>query len=269
MIDPLQAVVLGAVEGLTEFLPVSSTGHLILTANLLGLHGEAVKTFEVVIQAGSLGAVVGLYRARVRAMWRGLLGRDGAGRGLLVKLLVSFFPAAVLGVLAHRLIKQQLFGVWPVVAALMLGGMLMIGLDRWLKRRGRGQHRTLESLTLREALVIGLAQGVALWPGTSRAMTTILAGLLLGLPAPVAAEYSFLLALPTLGAATVFDAVGGGQTLLAEAGLVSVGCGFVTAAVVAALAIHGFIRYLARRGLAPFGWYRVGLGGIIWWIGHS
>ena len=288
MITPLEAGLLGAVEGLTEFLPVSSTGHLILVAQLLRLQGEAVKTFEVVIQAGALGAVLGLYRARVAAMGRGLLGRDAGGYQLLVKLLVSFVPAAVAGAALHRAITRWLFSVWPVVAALVLGGVLMIGVDRWLapartrgwpglapaRTRGwpggpRRKDLTLESLTIRDALLIGLAQCAALWPGTSRAMATIVAGLLLGLPARAAAEYSFLLALPTLGAATAFELIRGGPALIAEAGVLSMACGFAAAAVVAALAVRGFVRYLTRRGLGPFGWYRVGLGGIIWWIGHS
>lgn len=264
MIQPGEAAVLGFVEGLTEFLPVSSTGHLILASHLLGLHGEAVKTFEVVIQAGALAAVLGLYRARVRSMWQGLLGRDAEGWRLLANLVVSFLPAASAGVLLHRTIKAQLFSTWPVVAALAAGGLLMIGVDVWLRRRGAAVGKTLPSLTRRDALLIGIAQCLSLWPGTSRAMVTILAGMLLGLPAAVAAEYSFLLALPTLGAATVFDLVSGGQALWREAGGLSLLCGFLVAAVTAALAVRGFIRYVTRRGLAPFGWYRLGLAAVVW-----
>lgn len=261
---PWQAALLGAVEGFTEFLPVSSTGHLILTAHLLRLEGEAVKTFEVVIQSGALLAVAGLYRARVVSMLRGLIGRDPAGRRLLIRLLVSFVPAAAVGAVAHRVIKQQLFAVGPVVAALVAGGILMLAVDRWLA--ARHPARAVDSLTIAEALAIGLAQCLALWPGTSRAMTTIVAGLLLGLPATAAAEYSFLLALPTLGAATMFDLVQGGDALLQEAGAASVACGFIVAAIVAALAIYGFIQYLTRHGLAVFGWYRIALGGVVWWL---
>ncbi|MBI3321328.1 MAG: undecaprenyl-diphosphate phosphatase [Candidatus Omnitrophica bacterium] len=264
--DSLQAVLLGAVEGLTEFLPVSSTGHLILASHLLGVEGEAVKTFEVVIQAGALGAVVGLYRTRMRSMWRGCLGVDAAGRKLLTNLVISFLPAALVGLLLHRVIKRWLFSLWPVVAALALGGVLMIGVDAWLQRRPPPAPRSLDSLTPREAFLIGCAQCVALWPGSSRAMVTMVAGLLLGLPATIAAEYSFLLALPTLGAATLFDGMISWGVLGQEMSLLAVLCGFLAAAGVAAAAIRSFIAYLARQGLAPFGWYRVGVAALIWWL---
>jgi undecaprenyl-diphosphatase len=264
MIQPLHATLLGIVEGLTEFLPVSSTGHLILASRLLDLHGESVKTFEVVIQAGALGAVLGLYRARVASMGRGLVGQDAAGGKLLVHLLLSFLPAAIAGVLLHRAIKGWLFNTWPVVAALALGGLLMVGLDRWVRPTSGTSVRTLDSITIREALLIGCAQCLSLWPGTSRAMVTIVAGLVLGLPATAAAEYSFLLALPTLGAATLFDIAIGARALLQDVGVLSVACGFLAAAAVAALAIRGFIQYLTRWGLAPFGWYRIGLAAMVW-----
>ncbi|PIQ83137.1 MAG: UDP-diphosphatase [Candidatus Omnitrophica bacterium CG11_big_fil_rev_8_21_14_0_20_63_9] len=269
MIEPGHALILGAVEGLTEFLPVSSTGHLILAAHWLGLEGEAVKTFEVVIQAGALGAVLALYRRSVASMWRGLRGQDADGRRLLINLFVSFLPAAIVGLALHKAIKATLFSLGPVIAALALGGVVMIGIDRWLRSRAR-PARELASLTIRDALLIGLAQCLSLWPGTSRAMVTLVAGLLVGLPATAAAEYSFLLALPTLGAATMFDAVRGGGELLDHAGGLSVACGFAMAAVVAALAITGLVRYLTRRGLAPFGWYRLAMALVVWLlIGRS
>jgi len=269
MLSPLQAALLGALEGLTEFLPISSTGHLILAARLLRVHGEAVKTFEVVIQAGALLAVVGLYRASVGAMWRGLRGRDAVGQRLFVNLAVSFLPAAVIGLLLHRAIKARLFSVWPVVAALAIGGIAMIAVDRWLRARPPAAAKTLQTITIAEALVIGAAQCLALWPGTSRAMVTIVAGLLLGWPATVAAEYSFLLALPTLGAATLFDAATGGALLLRDVSGASILCGFAASGTVALLAIRGFTRYLTRRGLSPFGWYRLALAAAVWWAARA
>ena len=262
MIEPLHAIFLGVIEGATEFLPVSSTGHLILAARALSLDGEAVKTFAVVIQAGAMGAVLGLYRARVASMWQGLRGRDAAGRRLLLNLCVSFVPAAVVGVLLHHSIKALLFRPWPVVGALALGGLVMVLMDPWL--RGRANARTLDALTTHDAFVIGLAQCASLWPGTSRAMVTLLAGMALGLPAAPAAEYSFLLALPTLGAATLFDAATGGGELLAQASALTILLGFAVAAAVAVLVVRGFLQYLTRRGLAPFGWYRLGLAAVLW-----
>ena len=254
MIHPLQAFILGIVEGLSEYLPISSTGHLILASHFLGLHGEGIKTFEIVIQAGAIAAVPILYRGRITSPGGGRLARN---------LFISFLPAVAAGLLLHRVIKEKLFDLWPVVVALALGGILMIAVD-FRFRSSRRVTRTLDSLTAWEALWIGLAQCLSLWPGASRAMVTIVAGLFVGLSATQAAEYSFLLALPTLGAATLFDWAKGGAALLHEVGLLSILCGFVTAAVVAAVAIRGFIRYLTSRGLAPFGWYRLALAFGIW-----
>lgn len=266
LIGPWQALVLGIVEGLTEFLPVSSTGHLILAARWLRLHGEAVKTFEVVIQVGAIAAVLGLYRQRVRSVWQGLRGQDPQGRRLLINLALGVLPALVAGGLLHGVIKARLFQIWPVVWALAAGGVLMAAGDPWLRRRGQYRARTLDSLTGREALLIGLAQCLAMWPGTSRAMVTLVAGMLLGLPAQAAAEYSFLLAVPTLGAAAAFDLATGGGALWQAAGPATVLCGFAAASVVAALAMRGLIGYLTRHGLALFGWYRIGLALLVWTV---
>lgn len=252
-----QAVILGVVEGLTEYLPVSSTGHLILASWVLGIRGEAVKTFEVVIQGGALGAILVLYRSEVAAMCRGLAGRDPAGKRLATNLLVSFLPAGIAGLLLHPFIKRWLFSAWPVVAALGVGGVAMILFDRWMPFWGLRRRRALGDLTRREALWIGLAQVLSLWPGTSRAMVTLMAGLGLGLSATAAAEYSFLLALPTLGAATLFDAARDIEGIFFKIGPASLLAGFTTAAVVAAVAVRGFLGYLTERGLEPFGWYRI------------
>jgi undecaprenyl-diphosphatase len=259
------AAVLGVLEGLTEFLPVSSTGHLILAARFLGLGGEAVKTFEIVIQGGALGAVLGLYRHRVAAMRRGIMGRDPAGRKLALNLGISFLPAAFFWLLLYGAIKRWLFGIWPVAAALAAGGVVMILFDRWERGRGMGRRGSLEEMTPRDALWIGLAQVFSLWPGTSRSMVTLVAGMGRGLSATAAAEYSFLLALPTLGAATLFDAVRGAGGLVSEIGLLPMAAGFLSAAFVAALAMRGLLAYLNRRGLGPFGWYRIGLAVAVAW----
>ena len=255
MISTVQAIILGVVEGLTEYLPVSSTGHLILASHFMGLQGEAVKTFEIVIQAGAIAAVILLYRGRFRS------------KRLLLNLFVSFLPAAVVGLLFHRWIKAHLFTTWPVIIALAVGGVFMVAMDSRLQNSSRRFGATIDSLGLGQAFLIGLAQCLSLWPGTSRAMVTIVAALLLGLSAMEAAEYSFLLALPTLGAATLFDFIKEGVGLFHDVGFLPIACGFVTAGIVAALAIRGFIRYLTRQGLAPFGWYRIALAAVVWGFG--
>lgn len=258
-----QAVVLGLVEGITEYLPISSTGHLILTSSLLGLrtpeNAEALATFEIAIQGGAILAVLGLYRHRVPQTWNGLRGRDPVGRRLLVNLLLAFLPAALLGPLLDDRIEAHLFRATPVLAALFLGGLWMI----WLGRRGPAGERTIETLDARTALLIGLFQCVAMWPGTSRSMMTIAGGVLLGLRPRDAAEFSFLLGVPTLGAACAYkltkNMLGDGPNLFEQLGVAPVAIGFAVAAVSAALAVRWLVDFLGRHGLAPFGWYRIGL----------
>lgn len=267
-----QAVVLGLVEGITEYLPVSSTGHLILTSALLGLdtpeQRAALATFEIAIQGGAILAVLGLYWNRVVQMLRGLAGRDAAGRRLLFHLILAFLPAGLLGPLLDDVIEAHLFRTGPVLAALAIGGAWMIWLDR---HRPPDAGASVESLTWRQALAIGLFQCVAMWPGTSRSMMTIAGGVVLGLRARDAAEFSFLLGLPTLGGACVYKLVkhlaasarDGTPNLFEQLGVASVAIGFAVAAVSAALAVRWLIAFLTRRGLAPFGWYRIGLAAVL------
>lgn len=258
-----QAVVLGLVEGITEYLPISSTGHLILTSSLLGLrtpeNAGALATFEIAIQGGAILAVLGLYRHRVPQTWNGLRGRDPVGRRLLGNLILAFLPAALLGPLLDDPIEAHLFRAPPVLAALLLGGLWMI----WLGRRGPAGERTIESLDARTALLIGLFQCVAMWPGTSRSMMTIAGGVLLGLRPRDAAEFSFLLGVPTLGAACAYklarNLLGDGPNLFEQLGAAAVLLGFAVAAVSAAFAVRWLVGFLGRHGLAPFGWYRIAL----------
>lgn len=269
-----QAVVLGLVEGITEYLPVSSTGHLILVSSWLGLHEparrEAAAAFEIVIQGGAILAVIGLYWPRVASMLRGLIGRDREGLRLLLHLVVAFLPAALLGPLLDDAIEERLFHAGPVLAALVLGGVWMIWLDRRTARLGVEGTRIVD-LTWPRALAIGALQCVAMWPGTSRSMMTIGGGLLVGMRPREAAEMSFLLGLPTLGSATLFKLVKnlakahetGGPSFLDVLGGANVAIGVVVAMISAALAVKWLVAFLNRRGLALFGYYRIALGAFL------
>lgn len=260
----LDAVLLGVLEGLTEFLPVSSTGHLILLGAWLGHNDEAAKTLEVVIQLGAVLAVVVYYRARLADLARGVFLRDPDSLRFLLALVIAFVPAAAIGLLFHRAIKERLFGPVPVAIALIVGGVAMVTVEAARKRRGDPGLTRMADVTPMRALTIGVAQAFSLWPGASRAMTSILGGQLAGLSTAAAAEFSFLLAIPTLGSATVFDLAKNGRALLeAPGGPTALGVGLVVSFGVALLVITGFLRYLKRYGLAPFGWYRVALGVLV------
>lgn len=269
-----QAAILGLVEGITEYLPVSSTGHLILVAALLGLdrpeaHGS-VAAFEVVIQGGAILAVLGLYAPRVLAMLRGLLGRDRDGLRIAGLLVVAFLPAGLLGPLLDDWIEGYLFRPAPVLAALVLGGVWMLYLHPRIARLVV-EGTPIERLRWQQALAIGALQCVAMWPGTSRSMMTIAGGLLVGLRPRDAAELSFLLGLPTLGGACLFKLAknlkqahdAGTPNLFEQLGPLAVAIGLVTATLSAALAVSWLVGFLNRRGLAAFGWYRIVLGVVL------
>lgn len=258
-----EALLLGLVEGVTEYLPISSTGHLILTAWLLGMADDpelwsAAFTFNIAIQAGAIAAVVILYHERLKSMVAGVFGRDAAGRRLALQVVVATLPAAILGPLAGDWIEERLNGPWPVVAALFAGALLMLAVARRQKGRA-GEGATLEELGTLHAFLIGCGQCLAMWPGTSRSMVTIVVALLVGLRAVAAAELSFLLGLATLSGATVYKLVGGGRLMFAEIGVTPFLIGIVTATVSAAIAVKWFVGFLNRHGLAPFAWYRLAL----------
>ncbi len=262
MIGIGDAVLLGIVEGLTELLPVSSTGHLILLGELLGHHSEAAKSLDVVIQLGAVVAVGVYFRERIRTTLRGLLGSDGRALQLVGALAAAFVPTAIVGLLFHKAVKAYLFGPLPVAGALAVGGVLMIGVERWAK--GRPVAEGLEAVTIKKGFVIGLCQCLALWPGASRSMTTIVGGKLLGLNTQTAAEFSFLLALPTLGAATVYDFYKNGDAILSmPSGAQVLGVGLLVSFIVTWFVVALFLRYVSRVGLSPFGIYRVALAGVV------
>jgi undecaprenyl-diphosphatase len=261
----LHAVVLGIVEGLTEFLPVSSTGHLILTGKWLGLEGEGVNAFEIVIQLGALLAVVVHYRKLLADRLGGLLRGDERAVRLLTVLMAAFVPTAIVGLAVGKLVKRHLFAPVPVAIALAVGGVLMIGLE-WLLRKQKPRVESLEDVRPIDGVFVGVVQCLSLVPGTSRSMTTILAGRVRGLSAALAAELSFLIALPTLGAATLYEGFKD-RHALATVGTPALGVGMVVSFFVAWAVIAGFLRYLGRHGLAPFGVYRIVLAAVVLSVG--
>lgn len=267
------AIVLGLVEGITEYLPVSSTGHLILAAGLMGLddtpeNAQAVNAFNIVIQGGAILAVLGLYRQRVWQMLRGLVGRDPDGLRLAINILVAFLPAAALGLAFNELIERHLFNASVVLSALALGGLYMIALDKAIvaPRRKVDAGMTIDQLRPHHALVIGLMQCIAMVPGTSRSMMTITGGVIVGLKPRDAAEFSFLLGLPTLGGAcvyTLFKDVRGGSNMFEQLGVLNIVAGVLVSALAAALAVKWLVSFLNKHGLALFGYYRLALCGVM------
>jgi undecaprenyl-diphosphatase len=258
-----EAVLLGVVEGVTEYLPVSSTGHLIVVERLLGIpSSHAADAFAICIQSGAILAVLVLYRRRLRSMARGLLGGDAAGRRVLAAVLAASMPAALAGVLLGARITEHLFGLWPVVVAWFVGGLAIL-LVSWLRRRPRAEGLLLEHVTLRMGLLVGLAQCLALWPGVSRSLVTIVGGVLVGLRLVAAVEFSFLVGLVVLGGATVYKGIEAGPAMLQAYGLTTLLAGFAAAALSAAIAVGWLVAYLARHGLALFGWYRVGVALVV------
>lgn len=253
-----QALVLGFVEGLTEYLPVSSTGHLILTQRALGIpEGPAANAYAICIQAGAILAVLGLYRARVTQVLRGLAGKDAEGLALLFKLSVAFLPAAVVGLLFNDKIEEVLFGLKPIVAAWFVGGVgiLIVGRMRGPKPADEGSD--LLQLSLRGALLIGCCQCLALWPGTSRSLVTIVGGLAVGLSMVAAVEFSFLLGVITLLAATLYKSLSDGPLMLEHYGPLPLVIGTAISWLFAVLSVRWMVAWLNQHGLAVFGWYRV------------
>lgn len=277
--DWWQAIVLGLVEGITEYLPISSTGHLIVAGDLMGMgrtpdSKAALDAFNIIIQGGAILAVLALYWPRFLQMVRGVLGRDPAGLRLAINVAIAFVPAAALGVVLKKHIEHHLFFLGPVVAMFILGGVYMILVDRLViaKRRKAqnageaGAGKDVTDLTPRGALLIGLLQCISMWPGTSRSMMTITGGIFAGLKPAAAAEFSFLLGMPTLLAATGYTLYkdisnpGPGGNVFQQFGPVPTILGLLVAAVSAWLAVKWLVGFLNRHGLTPFGVYRIVFG---------
>jgi undecaprenyl-diphosphatase len=253
-----QAVILGIVEGISEFLPISSTGHLILAQRWLGIpNTEAAISYSVCIQAGAILAVLAIYMPRLREMWSGLARADVAGRRLIANLFVAFVPAAVIGLLLEKTIDRYLFGLWPVIGAWFVGGVGILAVAK-LRRGPSGPGvDDVDLVSWRTALAVGLWQCLALWPGTSRSLVTIAGGVLAGLSLATAVEFSLLLGLFTLLAATGHKALHGGRAMLEEYGLFAALLGCAVATVAAWASVRWMVGYLKSHGLAVFGWYRV------------
>ena len=283
--DPIllfKALIMGIVEGLTEFLPISSTGHLILAGSLLNFTGEKVKVFEIVIQAGAIFAVCWEYRARIASVLAGL-GSERRSQKFAINLIIAFLPAAFLGLLFSAKIKEKLFAPVPVALAFILGGFVIL----WVERGQRGGRRTdstgsgadaladrqariqnVDDMSALDALKIGCAQALALIPGTSRSGATIIGGMLFGLSRKAATEFSFFLAIPTLLAATVYSLYKA-RALLTAADLPLFGVGTVAAFVSAFFCVRWLLRYISSHDFTAFAWYRIAFGLVILGTAYS
>lgn len=254
----LKALVLGVVEGLTEFLPVSSTGHLILAGDLLDFNDERGKLFEIVIQSGAIVAVCWEYRAKIVAVLTGL-PREPAAQRFALNLLIAFIPLAVLGLLFGRAIKAHLFNAPTVAATFILGAIIIL----WAERRKHTiRVDSVDELSPLDALKLGFAQALALIPGTSRSGATIIGGLFIGLSRRAATEFSFFLAIPTLITATLYQLYKE-RALLAFDDLGMWVVGFMAAFISAFWAVRGLLRYISTHDFSVFAWYRIAFGIVV------
>ena len=260
----LKLIIMGIVEGLTEFLPISSTGHLILTGSLLNLTGEKFKVFEIAIQAGAIFAVCWEYRLRILTVCQGLVS-DEKARRFAINVFIAFLPAATLGLLFSKQIKFYLFKPVPVALAFIIGGILIL----WTEKRHENRRQahaycvdTMDDLSLSDAIKIGLAQSLALIPGTSRSGASIIGGMWFGLSRQVATEFSFFLAIPTLLGATVYSLYKARHELsVADLPMFSIGT--VAAFISAFFCVRWLLRYISTHNFTAFAWYRIAFGGMI------
>ncbi|MCG2841834.1 undecaprenyl-diphosphate phosphatase [Sandaracinobacter sp. RS1-74] len=254
----LQAFLLGLLEGLTEFLPVSSTGHLILASELMGFTGDGSVAFKIAIQLGAILAVLVAYRQRFAHIAAGLVRRDSGAIAFTRNILLGFLPAMVVGFFAYSSIRQLIESPMTVAIALIVGGIAILLIEKLVPPRIEGQ---VETMPWRTALGVGVVQCIAMVPGVSRSGATIMGGLLMGLDRKTAAEFSFFLAVPTMAAATVYSLYKERHLLDADdLGLIAIG--FVTAFVSALMVVRWLVGFVGRHGFAPFAWYRIALGSI-------
>ncbi len=258
----VKAALLGIVEGLTEFLPISSTGHLILASSALGFHGEKAKMFSVAIQTGAMLAVIWYFRARIVGTFAGVR-TDPSARRFAANVVVAFLPAAILGVMFAGVIKEHLFQPVPVAIAFIAGGLVILWVERGRSRMQAAQTvHHVDAITLADAMKLGVAQAFALIPGTSRSGATIIGGMLFGLSRRVATEFSFFLAIPTLVGAGIYDSWQY-RSLLGPADLPLFGVGLLFSFFAALACVHWLIRYVATHDFVPFAWYRIAFGIVV------
>jgi undecaprenyl-diphosphatase len=260
-----QAVVLGLIEGATEYLPVSSTGHLLIYQRIAGISSEnedtvAADALAICIQSGAILAVLLLYYARIQLMLKGVLGGSRDGLHLLTCLIVAFLPAAVIGLLFNDWIREHLFSITSVALAQLVGGILILAVSGRLNASTPG--RELHEMSLKGAFGVGLMQCLAFWPGFSRSLACILGCFSAGMKMTSAVEFSFLLGLLTLGAATAYEGLKHGSEIVARFGVVAPAVAMVTAFVSAVVSVRFMVGILNRRGIAPFGYYRIILAAI-------
>lgn len=260
-------VILGLVEGITEFLPISSTGHLILAASLLGWVSDKAKVFEIAIQSGAILAVMWHYRMRIGEVLTGLAADEPARRNtawrFAINVLIGFIPAAILGLLFASAIKRWLFAPVPVALAFIVGALVIFWAEAWQKRSA--QHvriHHVDDMSAVDALKVGLAQAFALIPGTSRSGASIIGGMLFGLSRAAATEFSFFLAIPTLLAATVYELYKN-RALLSLSDVPTFGLGMAVAFVSALMVVRWLLRYVGGHSFVPFAWYRVVFGALV------
>lgn len=254
----VQALILGIVEGLTEFLPISSTGHQIIVADLLNFGGERAMAFNIIIQLGAILAVVWEFRRKILDVVTGLPTQRNAQR-FTINLLIAFMPAVVLGVIFADLIHEYLFNPITVATALVVGGLVML----WAERRQHEIHaNTVDEISWKDALKVGFAQCLAMIPGTSRSGSTIIGGLLFGLSRKTATEFSFFLAMPTMVGAAVYSGYKY-RNLFQPDDLPVFAVGFITSFIFAMIAVRGLLKFIANHSYAAFAWYRIAFGLVI------
>jgi undecaprenyl-diphosphatase len=253
-----KTLLIGVVEGLTEFLPVSSTGHIILAERLLDFQGPPGKVFEIVIQLGAILAVCLLYHMKIWTTVQGVLRREKAAVRFAAAIVIAFLPAAVVGVIAHKYIKSMLFDPTVVAVALIVGGIAILVIERYAQRP---RIKSLDEVDLKTALLVGLCQCLAMVPGVSRAGATIMGARVFRVDRATAAEFSFFLAMPTMLGATVYDLYKNWSLLSWDHGGI-IALGFVAAFVTAMVVVSAFVRFISRHGFGVFAWYRIAVGSL-------